>query len=369
MSLRIQHNLFSINRISMFTSWRSLLLLFLFLLLQHKSYCFQFRNRAMIRAPTRIDMAIVGPVRYSVNDWFECLTTLPSSRILRRTKFNILSNAIWTAIVTFLYQKKMLSFVLPGIIHSILGPALSLMLVFRTNSAYDRFWEGRKSIGSVIIASRDVARLSFFLPKVYHKNIAELLVAFTIVLKQHLQGERDNTELIPFQSSDRIKLIQAKRNRPLYVLHLLEKEVNDGLITAHREYDGKIPKYIDKGFLDAFENLSKQIGVTERIVKQPVPLSYSRHASRFLSLYLFSLPFALLPVCGWCSIPLVVSIAWAFVSILEIGHFIEDPFNKETQMIPLSQITSLICTDASGIYQTTYNNVFRMCIYESFLPL
>ena len=332
----------------MFTTRPGLLLLFLVLLLQQESHSLRSRYRAIVKTPTRLDMAIVGPVRYSVNDWFECLKTLPTSRILKRTKSNILAHFMWTSIVTFLFQRKLMTFTLPSIIHSILGPALSLLLVFRTNSAYDRFWEGRKSIGSIVIASRDIARLSYFLPKVHHKNIAELLVTFIIVLKQHLQGERDLAELVPFQSSDRNNLIHTKRNRPLYVLHLLEKEVNDGLRTAHKKNSEDIPKYIDKGFLDAFENLSKQLGVTERIVKQPVPLSYSRHTSRFLSLYLLSLPFALLSVCGWFSIPLVATIAWAFISILEIGHFIENPFNKETQKIPLFQITSVICTDVSG---------------------
>jgi putative membrane protein len=247
---------------------------------------------------------------------------------------------------------------LPGIFHSILGPALSLLLVFRTNSAYDRFWEGRKSIGSVIIACRDIARLSTFLPSNTYKNISELLVTFMIVLKQHLQGERDSAELMPFQSSYSIRSIQSKRNRPVYVLHLLEKAVNEGLCTAHRINSGNIPKYIDKGYLDAFESLNKQIGVTERIVKQPAPLSYSRHASRFLSLYLFSLPFAILSVCGWFSVPLLAVISWAFVSILEIGHFIEDPFNKETQMIPLNQIISVICTDVSGELINFYGYYF-----------
>ena len=293
--------------------------------------------------------AIKGPVRYSADDWLSCLQSLPSSRILKRTKSNILLNMFWTTLVTILIKFKKNSFSLPSTVHSILGSALGLLLVFRTNSAYDRFWEGRKSVGKVVIACRDIARLSCYLPKSYHSYIAEFLVAFTIILKQHLQGERDVNELEPFINDvNEIGRIQAKTNRPLYLLQCIEKKVNEGLQVAYCS-DPCLPKYIEKGFLDAFENLSNQIGVTERIVKQPVPLSYSRHTSRFLSLYLFTLPFAFAPTTGWSTIPIVTGICWAFVSILEIGHFIEDPFNKETQNISLNQITFVVCSDISGI--------------------
>jgi hypothetical protein len=83
--------------------------------------------------------AIKGPVRYSANDWYDCLSTLPSSRILARTKYHILVFTVWSAILTLAYKtigSKWM--VIPAAVHSILGAALSLLLVFRTNSSYDR---------------------------------------------------------------------------------------------------------------------------------------------------------------------------------------------------------------------------------------
>ena len=294
------------------------LLLFLCLLLK-VSTAYR-KSRTLVPSSTRLS-AIIGPVRYSSNDWLECLQTLPTSRILKRTKYNIFANFCWSSAVTLLYRSRCITQSLPPIAHTILGSALGLLLVFRTNSAYDRFWEGRKSLGKVIIGSRDIARLSGYLPKAYHKRIAELIVMYIVMLKQHLQGEREVKELQPFGSSeDDIASILHKRNRPLYVLQLLERCVNEAIKSVSKD---SLPGYIEKGFLDAFENLSTQVGVTERIVKQPVPLSYSRHTSRFLSLYLFTLPFALLPSAGFLTVPIVSAICWAFISILEIGHFIE----------------------------------------------
>lgn len=269
--------------------------------------------------------AIIGPVRYSSNDWLECLMTLPSSRILKRTKSNIFTNFCWTFMITLLYHKNLITTALPSMVHSILGSALGLLLVFRTNSAYDRFWEARKSLGKVIIASRDIARLSYFLPRSYHQRIAELLVTYIIMLKQHLQGEFEINEILPFHLNHRIDIdyMLTRRNKPLYTIQLLEQYIHKGLKEVYLNNPDSIPKYIEKGYLDAFEILTTQVGTTERIVKQPIPLAYSRHTSRFLSLYLFTLPFALLPTSKLLTIPIVTAICWAFISILEIGHFIE----------------------------------------------
>lgn len=134
--------------------------------------------------------AIKGPIRYSANDWVECLTSLPTSRILKRTKWAILSNTIWTTFLVLLFKYKSITFAFPSIVHSIVGSALSLLLVFRTNSSYDRFWEARKLWTSIICSCRDIGRLTYIhIEKEHHERIAKLLIAFTIILKQHLQGE------------------------------------------------------------------------------------------------------------------------------------------------------------------------------------
>ena len=134
-------------------------------------------------------MAIKGPIRYSSNDWVECLATLPSSRILQRTKWAILSNFMWTTFLVIMYKSFKLTFAFPSIVHSIVGSALSLLLVFRTNSSYDRFWEARKLWSSLIHSSRELGRLTYLhLSKDVHERIAQLIISFAIALKQHLQG-------------------------------------------------------------------------------------------------------------------------------------------------------------------------------------
>ena len=296
----------------------------------------------------------MGPVRYSTEDWIENISSLPTSRILARTKYNILFVTIWTAFWTMLYMTKKLTVSLPVSVHSILGSALGLLLVFRTNASYDRFWEGRKCWGAIVIACRDLARLTYnHLDRGYHKKIAGLLVAFSIALKQHLQGDRDPSVFSAFLGDqETVRALDSCRNRPLFLLRMLDRVVIDAIAYKYasksKDELSCQPKYIEKGFLDGCHALSVQLGCCERIVKQPVPLSYSRHTSRFLSLYMLTLPFSLFASLGWLTIPVLTAICWSFVSIQEIGHFIEEPFNKKTQVIPLYQLVSVIRLDVSG---------------------
>jgi predicted membrane chloride channel (bestrophin family) len=115
------------------------------------------------------------------------------------------------------------------------------------------------------------------------------------------------------------------------------------------QYSLTSPKYIEKHFIESLNYLSNSLAICERILKQPVPLSYSRHTSRFLSLYLLALPFNLVTSLGWLTVPIISAVCWSFVSVQEIGHFIEEPFDKETQVIPLNQIVSVVRLDVSEI--------------------
>lgn len=102
-------------------------------------------------------------------------------------------------------------------------------------------------------------------------------------------------------------------------------------------------------FEDALHTLGAALAGCERIVKQPVPLAYSRHTSRFLSFYMATIPLSLISYLGWLT-PFVVGLMnWSFVSIMEIGHFIEEPFNKDTQIISLNLMVSVIRSDVSEI--------------------
>ena len=149
-----------------------------------------------------------------------------------------------------------------------------------------------------------------------------------------------------------LESMSKKRNRPLYILRTLETFIHQTLIEKYsdpNQHWATSPKYIEKHFIESLHGLSSSLAICERILKQPVPLSYSRHTSRFLSLYLLALPFNLVGTLGWITIPIISAVCWSFVSVQEIGHFIEEPFDIKTQVIPLNQIASVVRLDVSEI--------------------
>lgn len=87
---------------------------------------------------TRLN-AIKGPVRYSSKHWLECILTIPTSRVLARTCLQIILFTAWSAFLTWLHMTGRKNLAIPAIMHTTLGSALSLLLVFRTNSGYDRY--------------------------------------------------------------------------------------------------------------------------------------------------------------------------------------------------------------------------------------
>lgn len=200
------------------------------------------------------------------------------------------------------------------------------------------------------MACRDIATTSYIhLDKVHHKKLASLLMMFVICLKQHLQGEFVQSEIEPWSSLISDSELQPKnlkkyKNIPIFLLKHLSLLISD---TITQKYQ-KVEVY-EKLYGSSFHCLSAAIASCERLVKQPVPLSYTRHTSRFLSLYIFTLPLALLAHFGWVTLPVMILLSWSFVSVHEIGLFIENPFSKDKQIIPLNQLISALRSDIDEI--------------------
>jgi predicted membrane chloride channel (bestrophin family) len=128
-------------------------------------------------------------------DWLHCLSTWPQSYVLRRIANLLASIVVWSSLVAAWYAVfNPVAKPLGTGMHTLVGGALSLLLVFRTNTAYNRFWDGRSIFGSVATAARDVVEFA----GLYRREIgvqradriSSLLKAFPIALQLHLQGFR-----------------------------------------------------------------------------------------------------------------------------------------------------------------------------------
>jgi len=285
--------------------------------------------------------AVPAPPRFTSQDWAQNLWTIPSSTILKNIQSHALWNSAWAVVITYMHSQGIIG-TLNAMPHQLMATALGLLLVFRTNSAYDRFWEARKVWGAVVNTTRDVVRVSLIaIDDPYLRDrMVQLTMIFPFLLKQHLQNDPDLNEVKAFSTltSEELSTLVLDANPPLRVCQrmgevlALNYEDRDDITTFnYRTYlDNEITKLID--FL----------GMCERIKLTPVPLSYSRHTSRFLTLYMATLPFVLVNIAGNMTPFVVLGMCWGLFSIEEIGHYIEEPFDKKNAQLPLATISGNI---------------------------
>jgi len=216
---------------------------------------------------------------------------------------------------------------------------LGLLLVFRTNTAYDRFWEGRKIWGAMVNTTRNLARQIWII--VPAKSVEERegkirilrsLVAFSVATKLHLRQETVNDELASLLTPEQFEKLQSMNHPPLEVAFW----IGDYLQNQYRQ--GTIDSYQLAAVQTLLNGLVDCLGACERILKTPMPLAYSIHLKQLLLLYCLSLPFQMVGSLHWWTGPVVALISFTLFGIEEIGIEIENPFGRDPNDLPLDTI-------------------------------
>jgi len=229
----------------------------------------------------------------------------------------------------------------PTTVHALVGVALGLLLVFRTNSAYDRFWEGRKLWGGIVNETRNLARASKALVGRDAQTFGPIVrwtIAFAWSSMNLLRGAKDLGP-VPGLPRGETEDVLAAVHIPLAV----SIKVSEKIAEARKR--GLIGEVAQMALDQNVQFLVDYMGSCERIKKTPLPFAYAIHVRRALIFYLFSLPFALVGDFGWVTVPALAAIAYVFMGIEEIGVEIEDPFGLDPNDLPLERI----CT---GIQKT-----------------
>ncbi|HLO51726.1 MAG TPA: bestrophin family ion channel [Kamptonema sp.] len=235
-------------------------------------------------------------------------------------------------LLNFPVSLPILSSIVPSIV-------LGLLLVFRTNTAYERFWEGRKFWGNLVNTVRNLARQIWvsvdekepqdFINK---KSALRLLPAFAVAMKLHLRMEPVNSELEPFISPSQYQKLKSMNNPPLEIAFWIGDYLNE-------QYNRNC---LDVYRLTAMQQLINimvdALGGCERILKTPIPLAYAIHLKQLLLLYCLSLPFQLVEDLGWGTGLVVALVSFTLFGIEEIGIEIENPFGHDPNDLPLDSI-------------------------------
>jgi putative membrane protein len=269
-------------------------------------------------------------IDYDPHDWYSHLFDVRGSMV-REILGRVLTCVLWSAVVVAAYRFLPWT-AIPSTIHSLVGVALGLLLVVRTNASYDRYWEGRKLWGGITNDCRNLARGAVVLlrddPDLVRRVVewtAVLPYAIKSVLRKHIDlgppaARLPRAEVEPVEAAAHPALAVATR-----ITALLDEARARGLIGPNEfvALDACVRRLID------------HCGGCERIHGTPLPFPYMVHLRRALILYCFTLPFALVRDFGWGTVLDTLVVAYIFFGIEEIGVEIEDPFGRDDNDLPL----------------------------------
>lgn len=282
-------------------------------------------------------------ITYDSRNWFKALA-LHRSDTFRKLLPLLLLVGLFTLGVGWLEVKylKMSSSSLVSnlpIMHSILGFAISMLLVFRTNTAYDRWWEGRKLWGQLVNTSRNLAlKIDAHVgpdDASTRSIFARSIALFAHELRLHLQMEKTRLAL-DGKPHPEIPDFDRSKHVPAQVIRVMQERI----VRLHRDgaISGEQLIVMDKELVQFMEIC----GACERIKNTPIPYSYSSFIKKFIVIYVLTLPFGFVFSLGYIAIPVTMFIFYVMASLELIAEEIEDPFGTDPNDLPMERLARII---------------------------
>lgn len=292
-------------------------------------------------------------ILYDTKDWkdtfLKVIVSFYSSNNYRRLLKFIFAATLYAAALTVVnIEWAEIKFHLDPTFFSMLGIILSLVLVFRLNSAYNKWWEGRTQWGALVnncrnlasyanavIDEEDVDRRQYF---------ASQISNFAVALKSHLRDQKTYEDLdLRYGAASRIDLNSG---------HIPHKIASDLYTRLHAMHKNQLITEIDKrNFKTHIENLIDILGACERIRNTPIPYSHSSFIKISLVAYTLALPFGLMNSFMYLTIPITALLTFALFGIEIISEEIEEPFSSDPNDLPLVFMSELIRTNVYDILE------------------
>jgi putative membrane protein len=220
------------------------------------------------------------------------------------------------------------------IMHTTVGFVLSLLLAYRTNTAYDRWWEGRKLWGSLVNNSRNLALklTSILKDDADKKYFRKIIPIYASILAKHLADEEISKELF----IDLEIQIDPNKHKPNQVAKMIFLKINQ--LYEAKKISGEQLLYINNELM-AFTDVC---GACERIKNTPIPYSYSAFIKKFIFIYVMTLPIGFVLALKYYSIPVVIFIFYVLASLEIIAEEIEEPFGNDDNDLPTRKLADNI---------------------------
>jgi ion channel-forming bestrophin family protein len=279
-------------------------------------------------------------IQYNPKEWFTFIFRFHKSDTVRILAPMMLVICLYSLAVAF-FERSILRLedtsYLKNItlMHNLLGFVISLLLVFRTNTAYDRWWEGRKLWGSLVNNSRNLAlKLSAMLPKTDTQSRAffrTIIPQYAIALKNHLRSERTRLELDDSIKTE-IGIIDENKHIPNQLALAIFKKIN--ILFENGKIKGEQLIVLN----NEAASFTDICGACERIKNTPIPFSYSAFLKKFIFFYVMTLPWGYVFNLGYWAVPVVVFIFYVLASLELVAEEIEDPFGLDANDLPMEKL-------------------------------
>ncbi|MGC4022353.1 MAG: bestrophin family protein [Cyclobacteriaceae bacterium] len=277
-------------------------------------------------------------VNYNPKVWLDLIFHSYSKQVLKTLLPALAFMGAFTAVACYILLEHVNEFPASTTVHSLLGIVLGLFLVFRTNSAYDRWWEGRRLWGGLVNSTRNFAmKLNAVLPKDHQDRIwfAKMIGNFVFATKENLRNGVDFNEL-DVDDQTFANELKSVAHKPNHIASALYKRTDD--LHKNNVITGFHLTNLDKELKDFIDLM----GACERIKKTPIPYSYTMYIKKFIFIYIITLPFGFIPTLGYFTIPTVLLVSFILLSVELIAEEIEDPFGRDINDLPTDELAETI---------------------------
>ena len=276
-------------------------------------------------------------IKYDPKSWFSLIFEFHKSDTFIQMFWVLLLFAAYTTAVVYaeLHFSEWFTFKSTILVHSLLGFVIGLLLVFRTNTAYERWWEGRKAWGQLVNDCRNLSlKIHAILPSQNTEQrtfFATMIGNYPSLLKDHLRNDasgNDLEECAGFQKSE----LDNIDHKPNFLASKLHRRIH----TLHRdgEINGDQLILIDK----ELKSLTDVLGACERIKNTPIPYSYNIFIKKFIFAYTLTMPFGLVNDFNYWAIPIATFTLYIFGSLELLAEEIEDPFGSDENDLPTDML-------------------------------
>ncbi|RYE90769.1 MAG: hypothetical protein EOO75_09710 [Myxococcales bacterium] len=228
---------------------------------------------------------------------------------------------------------------LPVGLYEVSGAVIALILSFRTNTAYNRFWEGRTLWGGVVNACRNLQRglrHHAHLTDDETRAVSSWIVVYAHSMRRHLRAQPDAPEITRLLSPDDDRRLRESPHRALFAAEQISA------IIVRLGQEGRLSPMLQQHHEALVATLVDLLGGCERILKTPTPVGYVLLLERCITFYVSTLPLAIVEELDLLTAPVTMMASYLVLMIEGLGRELDNPFGHDPNDLPLSRICETI---------------------------